>query len=41
MKKARTKKRWMWLAAVTGLTVILVVVQNLPAGSRARKIRKM
>ena len=40
MQKPRTKKRWIWLAAVAGLSLIVLVVQNLPGTSRSRKTRK-
>lgn len=40
MQKSRTKKRWIWLASVAGLTLILVVVQSLPGTGRSRKTKK-
>ena len=41
MKKPQARKRWMWLAAATGLTAILVITQILPGNGRSRKTKKM
>jgi hypothetical protein len=41
MQKSRMKKRWIWLAAVAGLTAIVMVVQSMPGTGRSRKNKKM
>lgn len=40
MQKPGTKKRWIWLAAATGLTLILLVAQSLSGTSRSRRMKK-
>jgi hypothetical protein len=41
MKKSQMKKRWMWLAAVAGLTLILLATQALSGTGRSGKDKKM
>jgi hypothetical protein len=40
MKKSRTRKRWIWLAGIGGLTLIVLVVQSMPGTGRSRKAKK-
>lgn len=37
----RMKKRWMWLGAIAGLTLILLVAQNMTGTGRSGKAKKV
>jgi hypothetical protein len=41
MQKSQSKKRWIWMAAFAGLTLVVVVMQSLSGTSRSGKTKKM